>query len=148
MTNSRALTQPARAFLALAEPAGRLDTGPHTANLLAELAQLVNDAALNAARARQKEVTANDIMNLCRGKAGRHQSHPMATYEQAGLQDFLSELQKVGRGVGGGVDPSSSGGSPVKGNKPPTGGGSGSGTPSETGPGRESERSSDSRRGV
>ena len=41
MTNSRALTPPARAFLALAEPAGRLDTGPHTANLLAELAQLV-----------------------------------------------------------------------------------------------------------
>ena len=45
MTNSHALTQPARAFLALAEPAGRLDTGPHTANLLAELAQLVRARA-------------------------------------------------------------------------------------------------------
>ncbi|MGB2301582.1 MAG: hypothetical protein ACPH9D_03495 [Candidatus Puniceispirillaceae bacterium] len=45
MTNSRALTKPARAFLALAEPAGRLDTGPHTANLLAELAQLVRARA-------------------------------------------------------------------------------------------------------
>jgi hypothetical protein len=40
MTNS-ALTAAERQFLALAEPAGRLDIGPHTANLVAELVRLV-----------------------------------------------------------------------------------------------------------
>ena len=40
MTNS-ALTPAERQFLALAEPAGKLDIGPHTANLVAELVRLV-----------------------------------------------------------------------------------------------------------